>query len=281
MIFLQCDRLRQIAVVISASFALWAVMLTPSFAFERDAQVRTLFTDGKQVRIVGIVDGDTVIDDAGQQYRLTGIQAPKLPLGRKNFAPWPLAEQAKDALHTLVQGKRVQLAYGGARMDRHGRTLAHLFLSDGTWVQGEMLRQGLARVYTFADNRTAAAEMLMLETGARNANQGIWAHGFYRVRSVADVEKNAKPWRGTFQLIEGRVVDVADVRGVFYLNFGEDWRTDFTVRIPAKTARRWAVEKRDPRQWQGRVVRVRGWLGARNGPEVVITHPEQVELIVE
>ena len=67
-----------------------------------------------------------------REVRLVGIQAPKLPLNRPNFKEWPLAREAKDELEKLVLNQRVTLSYGGARMDRHGRTLAHLHTDDGT-----------------------------------------------------------------------------------------------------------------------------------------------------
>ena len=89
--------------------------------------------------VAQVVDGDTVVIKNGDQIRLTGIQAPKLPLGRRNFPTWPLAGKSKDALTALTLGKRLALRYDGRRIDRHGRLLAHLFDGDGTWIQGEMI----------------------------------------------------------------------------------------------------------------------------------------------
>jgi endonuclease YncB( thermonuclease family) len=89
---------------------------------------------GEQAKVVEVVDGDTVLLDDGWQVRLVGIQAPKLPLGRKNYKKWPLADESKSLLEALVLDRGVTLAYGGQRVDRHGRRLAHLFLADETWV---------------------------------------------------------------------------------------------------------------------------------------------------
>src|SRR3546814_9669358 len=71
---------------------------------------------------------------------------------------------------------------------------------EGVWVQGEMLRRGMARVYTFADNRALVAEMLALEREARAARRGIWGHPFYAVRRHDALDRHI----GTFQLVEGR-----------------------------------------------------------------------------
>ena len=229
--------------------------------------------------VVEVVDGDTVILDSGLEVRLVGIQAPKLPLGRAGFVAWPLADEAKAALEDLVLNRAVELAYGGRRSDRHGRALAHLYdgPGDGTgrWIQGALLQAGMARVYSFADNTALVAEMLALERAARAAGRGIWADPFYRVRAVTETPGLID----SFQLVEGKVVSSAKVRGRVYLNFGPDWRTDFTVTLAPRDARRFARAGVDPLTWQGRLLRVRGWLKRYNGPMIEATHPEQIEVL--
>ena len=225
-------------------------------------------------KVGSVVDGDTVVLEEAAEVRLVGIQAPKLPLGRKGFPTWPLAEEAKSALEQLVLGKTVTLSYGGAREDRHGRRLAHLQV-DGTWVQGEMLRQGLARVYTFADNRARAGEMLDLERLARAERKGIWGHDFYRVLKPEGTGHHID----SFQLVEGRVLAVGNGKGRFYLNFGPDWRTDFTISVPSEAVRMFRTSGVDLAALEGRHLRVRGWLSLRNGPAIEATHPEQIELL--
>lgn len=120
--------------------------------------------------VTEIVDGDTLILEGRATVRLVDIQAPKLPLDRPNFRAWPLADKAKAALSALSLGRTVRLVYGSRRIDRHWRLLAHLFDPAGTWIQGAMLMKGLARIYSFADNRTRIDEMLALESGARRAD---------------------------------------------------------------------------------------------------------------
>lgn len=222
-----------------------------------------------------IVDGDTVLLQSGVQVRLVGIQAPKLPLGRRGFKAWPLADEAKAALARLTSDRAVTLSYGGRKSDRHGRLLAHLTTPDGRWVQGALLRGGMARVYTFPDNRGRAGEMLALEQQARKAKRGIWANAFYRLRAADDLRRDI----GTFQLIEGTVVNTAVVRGRAYLNFGENWRTDFTISISPKWLRRQWKDGPPIANYEGRKVRVRGWLKSFNGPAIEATHPEQIEIL--
>ena len=68
--------------------------------------------------VQSIVDGDTLILRSGVQVRLVGIQAPKLPLGRRGFKAWPLAAEAKTALARLTSGMNLALSYTGRKSDR-------------------------------------------------------------------------------------------------------------------------------------------------------------------
>ncbi len=241
-----------------------------------------------------VVDGDTLVLADGRQVRLVGIQAPKLPLGRAGFREWPLAREAKAALEALVglsgvglpgvglpgaglpgQPKRLRLAYGGRRTDRHGRLLAHLFDLTGRWIQGGLLARGMARVYSFADNRARISDMLAIERRARAAKRGIWGHPHYRV--IAHLE--ADRFLDSFQLVEGTVVRGAQVRGRGYLNFGEDWRRDFTIFISRRARKRFERAGLDPESYSGKRVRVRGWIKSYNGPMIEATHPEQIEVL--
>ena len=226
-------------------------------------------------QVIEVVDGDTVKLANGREVRLVGIQAPKLPLGRRGFAEWPLAGEAKAELARLTRQDSVTLHYGGARVDRHGRLLAHLTTGEGAvWIQGAMLQAGLARVYSFADNRSLTAEMLALEREARAARRGIWANPYYRIRQPDESRRDIE----TFQLVEGRVVQAAAVRERLYLNFGPDYRTDFTIAIARRDLKLFGRDF-DGKALEGKTLRVRGWLKSVNGPMIEATHPEQIEVV--
>ena len=250
--------------------------------------------DGEEVRIAGVIDGDTLVLDDGREVRLKGIQAPKLPLGRSGFEAWPLADEAKARLEGLADGANAQLRYGGAQGDRHGRVLAHVFVQQAgreVWLQRWLLDAGLARVYTFKDNRACAAELLAAERAARSALRGIWQDSFYEIRDGSDAE-GLNRLIGKFEIVEGEVRSAAIVRGRLYLNFGEDYRSDFTVTVSERDIRlfrqdeRWArllengeTRSRPLEALNGRQIRVRGWLARNNGPEISATHPEQIEFM--
>ena len=240
--------------------------------------------------VAAVIDGDTVTTAGHGDIRLVGVQAPKLPLGRTGFAAWPLAGEARAALDALVGGRAVHLFAGARDRDRHGRLLAHLMVGPGEsgagttgmatqdgglWVQGTLVASGWARAYSFPDNRALIGELLALEENARQARRGIWAEEFYRVRGADDLAR----LDNTFQLVEAVPVRAASVRGTVYVNFGPDWKTDFTVRITGRALSSFRRAGLDPLTLAGKRIRVRGWIDRYNGPMIDATHPEQIELL--
>jgi endonuclease YncB( thermonuclease family) len=230
-------------------------------------------TEGEPATVIEVTDGDTLTLDDGRVVRLVGIQVPKLPLGRRGFRKWPLADESKQLLAALSLGQRVTPYIGGRGMDRWGRVLAHLQRDDGIWLQGALLQAGLARTYSFADNTALVAETLALEQAARNDHRQMWGRSYYTIRAASGVG----PYEGSFQLVEGIVLDVARVRGRPFLNFGSDYRTDFTVLAPSKVRRAFEKAGQPLEALKGQVVRVRGWVKEWNGAMIELTHMEQLE----
>ncbi len=139
-----------------------------------------------------------------------------------------------------------------------------------------MLRAGLARVATSRDMREGAATMLALEDDARQKRRGLWAQSAWRVRDSDAVTARDVD---SFQIVRGTVHNVATIKGRTYLNFGEDWRSDFTVAIAPAVAKLCRASGLDPAALAGKSLRVRGWIRLQNGPLIELTHPEQIEVL--
>lgn len=231
------------------------------------------------VRVVEVIDGDTLVIDRdlgpGRQVRLQGVMAPKpFPDGSQ---PWivPYAEAARLALSQLASGRTVTLQLPPQPVNRYGQLVAQVKRDDGLWLQGDMLHRGLVRVHTQPNDPERAAEMLKLEDKARRGRLGLWAEPRYAVRTPENVGDDI----ATYQVVEGKVLRVARVKSQVYLNFGEDWRRDFTISVPARLFSRMLRNGLDLMTLEGRTVRVHGWINERNGPEIELTHPEQLEVV--
>lgn len=253
-----------------------ALMSGPALAAEKPMQA------GEIGQVESIVDGDTLFLDNGLKVRLSAMQSPKLPLGREGFKAWPLSKSAKRELSELALGQRVQLVYGGLRRDRYDRALAQVYLLDDqgeqtVWLQEEMIRRGYGRVYTWPDTWQNSDQLFEAEREARAAKRGIWDHPFYAVRTP-DADKLAQDM-DSFQIVEGIVTSAARVRGKVFLNFGADYRTDFTIYVSKDGQKRFKVIDLDPLSIEGAKVRIRGWVEMENGPMMILDHPERLEIL--
>lgn len=236
--------------------------------------------DGPKGTVSQIVDGDTLMLDNGLIVRLIGIQAPHLALGRDGLEDWPKSADSKQVLSDLALGKPVLLRYGGEQKDRYGRLLAQVFVTGETetWVQQQMLTRGMARVYSFPDNRACLPELFAAETRARVSALGIWSDPYYRVRRAAK-PADFSSLSGHYELVEGRVLNADRSGSRVYLNFGRHYKEDFTAVIDARALKLFGAEGLDPLKLNNALVRVRGWIDLKDGPRIEITHPEQIEVL--
>jgi micrococcal nuclease len=128
-------------------------------------------------KVKKVVDGDTFwIDDGspkGLKIRLIGVDAPESRnTGKKEIAYF--GKEASDYLSTLIAGKKVRLEYDAGHFDRYGRTLAYVYLENGTFVNAELVKNGYATVMTVPPNVKYADTFLKLERKARNKKKGLW-----------------------------------------------------------------------------------------------------------
>jgi len=234
--------------------------------------------DAGNATIVEILNTESLLLEDGRAIRLVGALAPQTET--RWARAMGLEEKVVDALQAQILGKEVRLRIGERERDRYGRLLTHVYVESGgdeIWVQDAMISAGMAMAYSFADNRSCVRRLQKAEAKAREAGAGLWDQGVFRVRDAADLESmNALGY--SFQIVEGRVRDVADRSGRVYLNFGEDWRTDFTATIAPSDRDSFEGSKIALTDLEGRNVRVRGWLKQRNGPMIEVSHPEQIEL---
>jgi endonuclease YncB( thermonuclease family) len=222
--------------------------------------------------VAEVLAGDLVRLDDGRAVRLAGIRVPvgsAAERGAERFA-----EEARAALRKLLEGQMVTLAPAEAPYDRYGRLVAHIERADGVWLQGALLERGLAQVQTRPGEAARAGEMLAIEQDARAARRGLWAEAAFMPQDAGAIDDST----GRFRIVRGRVLRVAPTQGYVYLNFGADWRADFTVRV-RRAELRGALAGVDLAGLAGRVVEVRGVVLEAGGPLIELSHPEQLQVL--
>ncbi len=118
-------------------------------------------------RVERVVDGDTVVLTDGRRVRLVGINTPE----KKTHDA--LAAEAEAALKELVDGQEITLEFDRERVDQYKRTLAYVFKGE-LFVNGEIIRRGLAYCYTWEPNVAHRDEFISFQRDARAAGRGLW-----------------------------------------------------------------------------------------------------------
>ena len=224
--------------------------------------------------VAAVPAGDRLQLEDGREVRLAGIRVALAD--SRDGATARLAHAARAALAAQAEGALVRPAAGAVAIDRYGALVAQVERSDGLWLQGLLLEQGLAQVQTRPGETLRAADMLALERAARAAGRGMWRDPDFAPRS-ADRLADAI---GSFRIVQGLVVRVAPTERYVYLNFGDDWRTDFTVRLRrTELGQDFARSGIAIEGLAGRLVEVRGYVLEAGGPLIEVSHPEQIEVL--
>ena len=228
-----------------------------------------------EYKVERVIDGDSILLKNGEYVRLLGLRAPLLVNRKLKSSEQSSGILSKKYLESLILGKNIYLYKAQEKRDRYGRILGHVFLKDGRWVQGEILKSGMAQVYSFADNRLLVAEMLEEEHLAEKLKLGLWKNQFYKIKD----HKKAYKYIHNYEIIKGKVLHIGRFKKMYFINFGDHWDTDFTVVISGKATRLFKKKSIDIWEYRDKKIIVRGWLKEYKGPNMTISHPEQIEIL--
>lgn len=229
--------------------------------------------------VTGIIDPYTLMLNDGRIVHLTGMHVPDLNTPSTDTAG-DIATFSVEILRDMLVGEKINLYQSKdknlGRLNRLGHHLAHVQrASDSGWVQGMLITLGLAQVKTAARIPDMAPQMYALETIARDDQRGLWSLPPYHIAS----SENAGQYMDRFHIVEGTIHSATLKNNRIYLNFGPDWRQDFTVSIAPGDKRAFSKAGLDPLTWTGLTIRARGWIREYNGPYMEVTHPQAVEIL--
>ncbi|MBF0376123.1 MAG: thermonuclease family protein [Desulfamplus sp.] len=146
-------------------------------------------------KVIKIYDGDSMkVKGAGMDFmvRLVGIDAPESGkrnqknkksnknlqnlFGKEKGSGQPFSSESKEALTRIVGKKDIYIKSYGT--DRYNRILGEIFTSDGTLVNLEMVKLGMAEVYRGLPPKELNIKSYRnAESEAKRASRGIWYLG--------------------------------------------------------------------------------------------------------
>ena len=121
-----------------------------------------------EVRVLRVIDGDTIEVSGGQRVRYIGVDAPEVGDSPQYYGP-----EATGFNNSLVAGRMVTLERDVSDVDRFGRLLRFVY-ADGILVNAELTREGYARARVYPPDTGHAGCFAALEQEAREAKRGLW-----------------------------------------------------------------------------------------------------------
>ncbi|MCP5467684.1 MAG: thermonuclease family protein [Deltaproteobacteria bacterium] len=97
-------------------------------------------------KVVHVIDGDTLLLENKEKVRLIGVDTPESVHRHKPVEYF--GKEASAFTKKMVEGKNVRLSFENSLHDMYGRTLAYVFLEDGTFLNAEIIKQGYGFAYT-------------------------------------------------------------------------------------------------------------------------------------
>lgn len=214
----------------------------------------------------------------GPTWLLDGIIIEHLPTKS-------LAQQKATLINkALSEHAYAAFAKRNIKPDRRGRHAAFLGPKDGSdldsadkaiLLQSKLAEQGLARIDVDGLSLACAKRLLQAERKARQQGIGLWKAPTLQPQSATGLHLSAIV--STYQVIHGKVQTVTRKgKGTSYLNFGSNWKKDFTVTLSEKSLARWEAEHKSLEAVKNAYIYVRGWVETRGGPLIRVHHPAQL-----
>lgn len=175
----------------------------------------------KKIKIARVVDGDTVKDSEGNDYRLYGVDAPKK---KQEYG-----KQAADVLNYFFSQHSNIVYLQNHGRDKRGRTLATLFTTnspDQDWqnLNYMLIEMGYAWVYRFKKEETKLGSPIQpaldkYEIGmekARQGRRGLWAE--MNPESPRRTHPKAKPCHNfNYQWNDDPSIGILDISKLWHL----------------------------------------------------------------
>lgn len=221
--------------------------------------------------VTSIIKSDTIKLSSGKIYKLDNIRI-----------PLQVDKETTKLLTEMLLNKKVGIYISGedpsARADRFGHILGHIVLENGEWAQEALVSSGLAWVTGSAKSRDLVFPLYKHEDLARSQSLGLWAYPELALKDNTTIHNNTY---NSFQVYQGKIVNIS-MRGKYvYFNFGENPQEDFTVSFNKETMEpfklRNGTRKYNPSEFIGMNIRIRGWVEENGGPMMTLEFQEQLE----
>lgn len=132
-----------------------------------------------QSKVITVVDGDTIkvsYKNTKETVRLIGVDTPELHHPNKPVMYY--AQEAYKFTKGMVENRNVRLEFdennsASHYRDKYGRLLAYVYLTDGTSLNAELIKQGYGLAYTKFPFKHISAFRNLQQNAIEDKN-GLW-----------------------------------------------------------------------------------------------------------
>lgn len=124
-----------------------------------------------EVKVVRVIDGDTIEIEGGERVRYIGIDTPETVDPRKSVQCFGV--EASNKNKELVENKMVRLEKDITDRDKYNRLLRYVYVDD-TFINLELVKQGFAYSYSYPPDIKYQDQIVKAQQDARENKKGLW-----------------------------------------------------------------------------------------------------------
>jgi endonuclease YncB( thermonuclease family) len=230
----------------------------------------------ESVTVKWVYDGDTLLLADKRKIRIIGIDTPETKHHKQKAQAY--GAKAREALRELLKNNhyQVSLRYGKERKDKYDRTLAHVYLADGTNISNWMLEQGYAKTLAFPPNVELAQCYKKAEEVAQEQSLRIWRYKSNKVRDAVSLPRRING----YVRLKGKISKIKYYRKSLIMELESNGKSHIQVKIKKKSLKYFGEIAPD-KLWNKTII-VTGLLRNRKGRRTLyLNHPTQLKVVLE
>ena len=150
------------------------IILKPSLFLPTTSQPPTIIQpsptlSAQEAVVTKVFDGDTIEINGKEKLRYIGIDTPEIT---SNDC---FSHEATQRNRELVMGKTITIEKDVSDVDKYNRKLRYVYLSDGTFVNKQLVEEGYAKTLPIKPDIHYASLFHTIELQAKKENKGLWA----------------------------------------------------------------------------------------------------------
>jgi len=229
----------------------------------------------REATVERVIDGDTFVLTTGERVRLIGVDTPELQ--KEDMPVQYYAEEARQFLTRMVEGRQVTLKSDWQGKDQYERTLAYVYLEDTIFVNLEIVKQG----YGFAYTRYPFEYMESFRKCQRQAmaqSAGLWGRTLSQDTGKTIDPSDAYEHYGEEVIVEGKIVRTYNSGKACFLNFHEDWENHLTAVIFAADFEKFPDSPE--KLYLGKRVKIIGKIKKyKDAPEIILNAATEIQIL--